>query len=102
MIVKFIVKCVVMRMGSGRGGDPLPMLDVEVPEYFISDLCIETAGGCIRVYGCMERRGVLIPRYSALILPTKAAIMARQTLQAVAEHHNKAQLYVPLNGGTEH
>lgn len=85
------------------GKDSLPMLDIDVPEYFISDIRIETAGGgCIRVFGCIERRGVLIPRYSAVIAPTKAAMIARRTFQALADHHNLLQMHIDLNGKTEH
>lgn len=86
----FYLEC---EMGSGRGGDPLPMLDLDVPEYFISAIRIEPAGGdCIRIYGCIEKHGQLIPRYSVIIPLDKSAIMARQTFQAIADQHNRFQI----------
>jgi hypothetical protein len=90
-------------MGSVRGDEPLPMLDLDVPEFFISHIRIEPAGGnCIRIFGCVERSGQLIPRYSVIIPLDKSATMARQTFEAAADRHNVLQIHVEMNGDTEH
>ena len=46
------------------------------PEFFITEIFTENAGGgCIRIIGCAKRSGVLVPIYS-VVMPYRSMVDA--------------------------
>lgn len=64
----------------------LEMMDaIGVPEYFITTIGrVESAGdGCVRVYGCSEKGGMLVPQYT-VVMPVLSMIAATKLVQETA------------------
>ncbi len=54
--------------------EPLLAEVLGVPTFFVTEIITESAGGgCVRLYGCIRQRGLLIPQYQA-IFPAAAMI----------------------------
>ena len=67
-----------------------------IPEYFATHVRTEDAGGgCIRIYNCTLRNGVLIPQYT-VVFP--AACLVTQA-KLVFEASQRAYM---MEGGTAH
>lgn len=57
---------------------------IGVPEFFMTTVVTEAAGGgCVRVYNCIERSGLLIPQCT-VVMPATALIIAAKKVQAAA------------------
>ena len=64
----------------------MEMLDcVGVPEFFITVIGrVEPAGaGCIRLYGCSEKGGLLVPQYT-VVMPALSMISATKFVRETA------------------
>lgn len=45
-----------------------------VPSYFATEILTEPAGGgCVRLFGCVRQRGVLVPQY-AVVMPYQSML----------------------------
>jgi hypothetical protein len=79
----------------GQGDDPLPMLDMSCPEFYITTIGrIESAGGDnLRLFCCVQRGNALEPICTLVIPMDLLAANSRQCLHAVADHHNQLQLF---------
>lgn len=66
---------------------------VGVPEFFITTIGkVECAGaGCVRIYGCAERGGLLVPQYM-VIMPMLALLRATQFVQDCALEIHKLEI----------
>lgn len=49
--------------------DQVEMADAYgVPSYFVTEILTEAAGGgCVRLFGCVRQRGVLVPQYMVVM-----------------------------------
>jgi hypothetical protein len=83
-------------MGTSRGDDAPPMLEVSCPEYYCTEVGrIEPAGGDnLRIYMCVRRGSILEPMYSVVMPIAALSIAARVALFAAADHHNE-QVMLP-------
>lgn len=55
-----------------------------VPEYFATTCVMEDAGGgCVRIYGCTHRGGILIPHYT-VVMPAEYLVGASQRVTAIS------------------
>lgn len=73
----------------------LEMLDVVgVPEFFITTIGkIESAGGgCVRIYGCAEKGGLLVPIYCSIMPALDMAASARKVQEGVREIFNSERI----------
>jgi len=56
-----------------------------VPEYFATLCNVEDAGGgCVRIYGCTERHGVLIQHYT-VVMPAQNMMRASQRVMEISK-----------------
>lgn len=49
--------------------DQIEMADAfGVPSYFVTEILTEPAGGgCVRLFGCVRQRGLLVPQYMVVM-----------------------------------
>lgn len=64
----------------------LQMLEMSVPEYFVTHIgrAERIAGGCVRLYACVQRGKYLEPVYSA-VWPIEGLLMRRQLIAIVGD-----------------
>lgn len=65
--------------------DDLRMADAYgVPEYFATHCKLEDAGGgCVRIYNCTERNGLLIPHYT-VVMPAQYLVGSSKRVSEIA------------------
>lgn len=69
---------------------------IGVPEFFMTTVVTEAAGGgCVRVYNCIERHGLLIPQCT-VVMPATALIIAAKKVQAAASEIFKREMLPAL------
>ena len=90
-------------MGTGKKADPLPMLELSVPEFFVCKIGrVEPAGGdCVRIWMCNIKGNFLEPACTLVIPIADLAVNSRQCLHAAAALHTEQEL-LPFRGQTEH
>lgn len=58
---------------------------IDVPDVFATTTRIESAGGgCIRIYNCIIKNGVLIPVGNAVVFPAACILTLAETAQDFA------------------
>lgn len=62
------------------------MLDTtDVPDVFATTTHIESAGGgCLRIYNCIIKHGVMIPVGNAVVFPASSILRLAETAQEFA------------------
>lgn len=54
-----------------------------VPTFFATEVVTEPAGGgCVRLYGCVRQRGLLIPQYQVIMPHTSMLTCSRTAREA--------------------
>lgn len=71
---------------------------VNVPDVFATTTRIENAGGgCIRVYNCIVKEGVLIPVGNAVVFPAACVLRLTETAQDFARNVIIAEVGKPVH-----
>lgn len=81
-------------MSAFEETDAQPMLDMSCPEFYVTTIRTEPAGGDnLRIFCCVQRGSALEPVCSLIVPIDMLAANSRQCLQAAADHHNQLQLF---------
>lgn len=71
----------------------------DVPDVFATTTKIESAGGgCIRIYNCIIKDGIIIPVGNAVVFPAASILRAAEMVQDFA----RQMTFVELEGSAVH